>query len=128
MARLQKGLSELESAVMKAVWAHAPCRAEQVRKALGRRRQLADSTVRTILRRLEEKGYVRHRTEGRTNLYEYIVPPEKAAARAIRRIVDRLCHGSVETLLLGMVSDKLISKAELAAIAAKVDEPEEPEP
>ena len=64
---------------------------------------MKDATVRTILRRLEEKGYVTHRVEGRTYIYRGLERPEKAAVSAIRQLLDRFCGGSVEQLLVGMV-------------------------
>ena len=57
-------LGDLERDVMQLVWAHAPITAEVVRERLSRR--LKESTVRTVLRRLEDKGYVRHTVDGRT--------------------------------------------------------------
>ena len=60
-------LGDLEREVMHLVWARAPITADEVRARLGR--SLKESTVRTVLRRLEDKGFVTHTTEGRTFLY-----------------------------------------------------------
>ena len=57
---------------------------------------MKDSTVRTILRRLEAKGYVSHEVAGRTYVYRPRLPVRRAATQALRRIVDRLCEGSIE--------------------------------
>lgn len=119
-----KLFSELEGAVMEVVWANNPCSAEQVREALSEKKALKDSTVRTILRRLEEKGYLRHQTEGRTYLYQPIVSPHKAAVRALQRIVNRFCGGSVENLLVGMVNDDMLTSRELEELARKIAESE----
>ena len=61
-----KPLSELEHLVMDFVWSHGRCSAEQVREHFARSRPMKDSTVRTVLRRLEHKGYLSHVVEGRT--------------------------------------------------------------
>src|SRR5215471_20395081 len=61
-------LGDLERDVMQLVWAKGPITAEAVREQLPRR--LKESTVRTVLRRLEEKGYVAHAVEGRTYVYQ----------------------------------------------------------
>lgn len=116
----EPSLSPLESAVMQLIWRHGPCSAEQVREGLSRDRALKDSTVRTILRRLADKGYVTHAVEGRTYLYQASVAPQSAAAQAVQRIIDRFCGGSVEQLLVGLVDSSVVNSRELNAIAARI--------
>ena len=116
----RKALSELEHLVMDFLWPHGAATAEQVREALAAKRSLKDATVRTILRRLEEKGYVTHRTEGRTYIYEGTERPHNVAAGAVRQIIDRLCGGSVEQLLVGMVEHEVIDRRELEKLARKI--------
>ena len=77
-------LGNAEQAVMDHVWSHGPVSAEDVREALRDRWPMKESTVRTVLRRLEEKGYVRHTVDGRTYIYEAAEPPSTVAARAVR--------------------------------------------
>lgn len=120
----EKTFSELEGAVMEVVWSNSPCSAEQVREILGEKKVLKDSTIRTILRRLEEKGYVQHWIEGRTYLYKPSISPYKAAARALQKIVDRFCGGSIENLMVGMVKDEMLSAEELEQMARKIAERE----
>lgn len=102
------------------LWPHGAARAEQVREALAAKRPLKDATVRTVLRRLEEKGYVTHRTEGRTYIYEGTEPAHNIAAGAVRQIIDRLCGGSVEQLLVGMVEHEVIDSRELESLARRI--------
>ncbi len=111
-------LSELERAVMQAVWDRGEAAADDVRSALPR--DLKDSTVRTVLRRLEQKGFVRHRVEGRTYLYRATGAPHEVAARAVRQIVERFCGGSVEQLLVGMVDHEVLGARELRRLAEKI--------
>jgi len=117
-------LSRLEGAVMEIVWSSERVTADDVRQALARRRQFKESTVRTILRRLEEKGYVEHDVEGRTYVYRPRVKPQSVAAQQVRGIIERLCRGSVESLLVGMVDDKLITPDKLKELAARIAEAE----
>jgi predicted transcriptional regulator len=116
----KKGLSGLEHRVMEVVWANGPSTAEQVRHALGGESQLKDSTVRTILRRLEEKGFLVHEVDQRTYIYRPTVAPQNAAARAVRQIIDRFCGGSVEKLLVGMVADELLDEHQLKELADRI--------
>ncbi len=81
---------------------------------------MKDSTVRTILRRLEEKGYVRHATEGRTYVYSPTVASRSVAADAVRGIMERFCNGSLEDLLVGMVDREVVSPAELQELAERI--------
>jgi predicted transcriptional regulator len=117
-------LSPLENTVMRVVWKQDRVTAEQIRTQLARSRPLKDSTVRTILRRLEEKGYVRHTTEGRTYVYSPKVASRSVAADAVRGIIDRFCEGSVENLLVGMLDHELITPEKLRELAQRVAEAE----
>jgi BlaI family penicillinase repressor len=111
-------LGNLEREVMQLIWAGGPLTAEAVREMLSRR--LKESTVRTVLRRLEEKGYVVHEVEGRTYVYAAAQPRAMAAAKAVQRIVDWFCNGSVEEVLVGMVDSAMLDQKQLRTLADKV--------
>ena len=78
------------------------------------------ATVRTLLRRLEQKGYLGHESEGRAYVYRATEPSRSLAARAVRQIIDRFCQGSVEELVSGMVEAKVLSKDEMDQLEAFV--------
>jgi predicted transcriptional regulator len=111
-------LGELERSVLSIVWRSVPITAEQVREELGR--PLKDSTIRTVLRRLEEKGYLKHAIENRTFVYRPAETRQRVASRAVKRIVDWFCEGSVEALLVGMVDSKVLDQAELQRLAERI--------
>lgn len=106
-------LTELESEVMRVIWDSGPCPVEAVHEVVSRKRDLKETSVRTILRRLEQKGYLRHQEQGRAYVYRAAEPARSLAARAVRQIIDRFCKGSVEDLVSGMVEAKMLSKGEL---------------
>jgi len=83
---------------------------------------LAYTTVLTILRTLEQKGYVGHEEEGRAHRYKPLVKREAAGARALRRMVDKLFKGSPELLLTQLVSERNLSDAELRRLRRLLDE------
>jgi predicted transcriptional regulator len=116
----RKALSELEHQIMEILWAIGPANSDQIRLALAGKRPLKDSTVRTILRRLQEKGYVKHQVQGRAYIYSGAEKPRNVAARAVRQIIDRFCGGSVEQLLVGMVEDEVLDRKELQHLAQKL--------
>ena len=119
-ARSRPALSELEHQVMQAVWASGSCTVETVHRAVTRERDLKEVTVRTVLRRLEQKGHLRHETEGRAYIYSAVEAPRSLAARAVRHILDRFCNGSVEELVSGLVEADVLSHVELQALEASV--------
>ena len=111
-------LGDLEREVMQLVWAHGPVTAELVRERLARK--LKESTVRTVLRRLEEKGYANHTVDGRTYVYQAAEPRARVAAKAVQRIVDWFCNGSIEEVLVGMVDNAMLDQQQLRALADQV--------
>ena len=117
-APVRAPLTDLENEVMSVVWEDGPCSVEAVHAVVSRNRELKEATVRTLLRRLEQKGYLTHETERRAYLYRATEPSRSLAARAVRQIIDRFCQGSVEELVTGMVDAKILSKGELSRLEA----------
>lgn len=113
-------LTELQQAILDLIWASGSATAEQVREALLPKHPLKDSSVRTLLRRLEERGFLSHRLEGKIFVYQAAIPARSVAARAVRHIIERFCSGSVEQFLVGMVDEKVLSIDEIKRLAQKV--------
>lgn len=116
-------LGELERSILLTIWRKGTLTAEQVRDELGR--PLKDSTIRTVLRRLEEKGYLAHTVQDRTFIYRPAESRQRVAGRAVKRIVDWFCAGSVEALLVGMVDSKVLDRNELQRLAERIAQAEE---
>jgi BlaI family penicillinase repressor len=112
-------LGELEQAVMQLIWAGRAMTAEAVREQLPRR--LKESTVRTVLRRLEEKGFVTHTVDGRTYVFRAAEPRARVAAKAVRRIIDRLCNGSADEVLVGMMDAKMFDRRRLDMLSKMIE-------
>lgn len=115
-----RNLGDVEQAVMDYVWSHGPCTAEACREALAHSRPMKDSTIRTVLRRLEAKGYVDHELEGRTFIYRAAEARENVAALAVKHIIDRFCDGSAEQLVMGMVDSNVLGRKDLERMARKI--------
>ena len=116
----RKDLSDLEHQLMEILWKKGRATAEQIREALAPRHVLKDSTVRTVLLRLEKKGYVNHKIEGKAFVYSGVEKPRNVAVRAVRQILDRFCDGSLEQLLVGLVENEVVDREELQELARKV--------
>lgn len=102
------------------IWASGPSTAEQVREGITRSHRLKDSTIRTILRRLEERGFVSHTTEGKSFVYRAVVPSQSAAARTIQQLIQRFWSGSAEQFLAGLVDEKVLTPAQIRKLADSI--------
>jgi predicted transcriptional regulator len=118
MAKPLPPLGDLEHEFVTLIWTHGPTTAAALRKRLTR--QLKDPTVRTVLRRLEDKGYVTHTVDSGTFIYRAKESQQSVAATAVKRILERFCGGSVEKLLSGMIEAAMVDPRHLATIAEKM--------
>jgi BlaI family penicillinase repressor len=115
-----KNIGEVEQMVMDYVWSHGQVTAEACREALAPRRPMKESTIRTVLRRLEQKGYVTHEVDGRTFIYRAAELRQNVAVRAVKSIIDRFCGGSAEELVIGMVDNAVLDRKQLERLAQKI--------
>ena len=97
------------------VWAHADCTAETCREGVAGQRVLKDSTIRTVLRGLEDKGYISHQVVGRTYIYRAADSRRNVAVEAAQHLIDRFCGGSVEDFLVGLVDKQVLSPSNCSA-------------
>ncbi len=116
-------ITVLQQAILDFVWAKGSATADQVREALLPKHPLKDSSVRTLLRRLETQGYLRHHVDGKTFLYQAVMPARSLATRAVRQIIERFWDGSAEQFVVGMVDEEVLSIEELRRLAKKVKAP-----
>ena len=118
--RYRKPPSPLEHFILDYVWAHPNCTSEMCREGLASQRRMKESTVRTVLRILEEKGYVTHDVAGRTFVYRAVDTKRNVAAQAVQQLIERFCGGSVEELLVGLVDNQLLEPKQLQRLAEKI--------
>jgi BlaI family transcriptional regulator, penicillinase repressor len=111
-------LGELERELLDLVWLAEEASADALRVKLGR--PLKDSTIRTVLRRLEKKGYLTHTTEQRTFLYRAAQTRETVTARAVKHIADWFCDGSMEGLMVGMINSQALALDELQNLSSHI--------
>jgi BlaI family penicillinase repressor len=123
-----KNIGEVEQMVMDYVWSNGPVSAEACREALASKRPMKESTIRTVLRRLEQKGYVTHGISGRTFIYRAAELRQNVAVRAVKNIIDRFCGGSAEELVIGMVDNAVLDRKQLERLAQKIGQRKEAKP
>lgn len=111
--------------VMSILWRSGSGTVSEVREALGE--ELAYTSVLSALQTLEEKGHVRHRSEGRAYRYYPVVAAEEAGRSALARIQDAVYQGSAELLFAQFVSDRRLKRKELERmrrlLAERLEEP-----
>jgi predicted transcriptional regulator len=112
-------LTDREADVMQVLWDQGELIVEEVRAGLPDR--LAYTTVQTILRTLESKGYVGHREEGRVHRYHAAVEQSAARKSALKHLAAKLFKGSSELLFTHLVSDRKLTPAELARMRRLLD-------
>lgn len=111
-------LGDLEHEILTILWAGGEMTAVDVRRKVAR--ELKDATIRTVLRRLEEKGYVVHTVELGTFIYRPAESADSTAADAVKGILDKFCGGSIERALQALVDAALVEPRELVTIAGRL--------
>ena len=105
-------LTDAEAEVMAILWRIHPASVSDIVTALNERRAVTYSTVQTMLRILETKGYVTHDKVARAFIYKPVVDERQARRRALRHLVRRLFDGSPSLLVLNVLEDEELDAAE----------------
>jgi predicted transcriptional regulator len=115
-------LTDAEARVMAVLWQSQTATVGDVVATLNRKREVSYSTVQTILRILEQKGYVTHEKVARAFLYRPIVDERQARRRALRHLVTRMFNGSPTLLVSNVLEDEKIDPAELRQLKRLIEE------
>jgi predicted transcriptional regulator len=118
---LQPPLTAAQREIMEVIWARGEATVSEVRAALAGRRELARNTIHTMIVRLEEKGWLKHRDVGRKFLYSANVPRRASLGAKVVQLVDRFFAGSPEEMVSALVEYRGLSADEAARIRAIVD-------
>ena len=117
---MEVAFTDRELDVMGVLWEAGSATVAEVRERLAD--ELAYTTVLTVLRTLEEKGYVAHEEEGKAYRYRPLVAREAAGKSALTRLVRKVFRGSPEMLLTQLVSDRGLTRAELERMRELLEE------
>jgi BlaI family transcriptional regulator, penicillinase repressor len=119
--RPSRSLTDAEARVMAVLWESQRATVADVVRVLSRRRVVSYSTVQTILRILETKGYVAHDKVARAFIYRPLVDERQARRRALRHLVSRLFKGSLSLLVLNVLEDERIDPDELRQLKKLIE-------
>jgi BlaI family penicillinase repressor len=115
-------LSPAQREIMEIVWERGEVTANEVRRVLSKTRAVARNTVRTLLERMEDKGWLAHRAEGRTFLYKAARPRHVTIGQKVRELVETVCGGSPVTLVTALVDYRGLRPDELKRIRKLLDQ------
>jgi predicted transcriptional regulator len=114
-------LGRLELQIMNVVWDRGKATVHDVKNALSRRKP-AYSTILTMMRKLEVKGYLEHEVDGRTYVYRPLISQQAVRQGVLGDLVERLFEGSTSLLLTSLVEQNRISENELRQIRKLIEE------
>lgn len=115
-------LSELQLDLMRVLWQHGEASATEVRAHLARRRRLAITTVSTLLSRLEKRGLVDHRSEGRVFLYKALVTEPQVRKSMLRSMVESLFMGDHTAVVSQLLADGDLAADDVDKMKALIDD------
>lgn len=107
---------------MAVLWARGRATVAEVQAGLKGRHEVTYSTVQTLLRILEEKGYVAHEKLGRAFLYRPLIDEGQARRRALRHMVSRLFENSPSLLVLNVLEDDRMTREELRRLKKLIND------
>ncbi|MCG8603715.1 BlaI/MecI/CopY family transcriptional regulator [bacterium] len=102
-------------------------RSHEVHLTLKKKRSLAFTTVATLLSRLEKRGLITHRTQGRTYIYQPKVQEDEVRRSMVRDVVDRLFKGHTSELVSHLLTENQISPGDLKKVRSLIDKAEKKE-
>jgi BlaI family transcriptional regulator, penicillinase repressor len=113
-------LTDAEARLMTVLWERQRATVADVVAALGKR-AVSYSTVQTLLRILETKGYVAHEKAGRAFVYRPVIDQKQARRRALSHLVSRLFNNSPSLLVTNVLEDEKIDPAEIERLKALLE-------
>ena len=117
-------LTPQELELMKIVWQKGQATVRDVYETLLERRKIAYTTVMTMMRVLEKKGYVKTQRVNRAYVYRPARPQRQVVRSMVREFVDRVFNGSAQPLLVHLVEDRRLSSEELEELERLIRETE----
>ena len=118
-------LTPQELEIMKLVWQRDSATVRDVYEALLERRKIAYTTVMTMMKILETKGYLKKRRRDRAFIYRPAQPKSQIIGGMIREFIDRVFNGSAEPLLVHLVKSRHLREKDLQKIVRMVEDAEE---
>lgn len=118
-------LTDAQRDIMEVIWERGEVTVSEVRSALASKRELARNTVQTMMVRLEERGWLKHREDGRTFVYSARVPRTTSLGAKVAHMVDRLFAGSPEDMVTALIEYRGLTPKEARRIRDMIKDAEQ---
>ena len=115
-------LSRAQHEIMEIIWDSGEVGVLEVTRFINLQRPVARNTVRTLIERMQQKGWLTYRVEGRSYLYSATVPREESLGQRVLEMVDKACGGNPEKLMLALLQYRGLSDEESTRIRQMLDE------
>jgi BlaI family penicillinase repressor len=115
-------LSRAEREIMELIWDRTEAGVLEITEVINKQRPVARNTVRTLMERMKEKGWLTHRVEGRSFVYAATVPREESLGQRVLDMVDKACGGNPEKLMMALLQYRGLSDEESKRIRTMLDE------
>jgi predicted transcriptional regulator len=125
MPRARSTLTPQELAIMKVVWRVETATVRDVYEAIRQKREIAYTTVMTMMRILEEKGFLKKRLVDRSHVYKPTRSQEQVVGAMVRDFLDRVFDGASDRLLLHLAKDNTLSEAQRRIVRKLIEEAKE---
>ena len=119
-------LTPQELEIMKLIWQRESASVRDIYEALLEHRKIAYTTVMTMMKILETKGYLKKRRQDRAFIYRPVHPKNRVIGGMLREFIDRVFNGSAERLLVHLVKTRHIREKDLQTIARMIEETKDP--
>jgi predicted transcriptional regulator len=115
-------LGSLQSEVMELVWKHGEITVAQLAEAIGRRRSIMYTTVLSAVQKLEKKGWLKHRTEGRAYIYSATRDRQQVGGSKLKELLRTAFAGDPRLLLASLLADTRLSDDELKELRKLIEQ------
>ena len=115
-------LGDLQLAIMRFLWSRREASVSDVHQGLYEERRLAPTTIATMLRKMEEKGVVAHRTEGRKFIYRPTISERRTRRSMVEQLTQRLFAGNVAELVSHLLAEHTVDEGELEQLKRLIED------
>jgi len=109
-------LAQHQLEVMEVVWKLDQATVHQVRDRINQKKNLAYTTILSVMQKLEQEGWLKHRADGRTYVYKATVTREQAGTRTIRHLIDQVFSGKPLLMFQHLMDDARLSDKEISQL------------
>jgi predicted transcriptional regulator len=120
--KIEKQLTEVELQLMNAVWALGDCTVKAVQLEIAKTRELAYTTIATVMKILEQKGILQTKKTDKAHLYSARISKSEYETTSLQHLANSLFQGDPTSMVMRLLNDSKLSKAELSAIQKIIDE------